>query len=388
MRSGPQTVADWSCVAAAFFAPMNGFRISRYITVSDILVMAASVALAVAMATGPYRSAAPVRRSLLVGLAALAGGGLIGTLVAGPHGPDLAGVVSFVFTTAGSLAVVALWAPTRSQIQRFCVAWVGGALASSVWALTLSRTIAGRPVGFTSHPNNLGLTCMLAIGPVLGFALASERRAARPIAWVACGFLTSGLMASGSRAAVIGFCVVVPAVAFLSSHRQFARRAAFGAAGLGLALGVGVVRPSGHTVLGRIAGDRSTIESDTGRIQLLSRSLDRVREHPVTGEGFTRASEAHNIYLQVLVAAGPVGLLGLALVTHSILNVGFRGPQQKGFDVSNQALLTGLVVGYAGYLAAGWFQNNLAERYLWLYVAALVALDATESSAQSEAVRL
>ena len=40
----------------------------------------------------------------------------------------------------------------------------------------------------------------------------------------------------------------------------------------------------------------------------------------------------------------------------------------------DRALLAGLAGGYVGYLVGAAFQNTLAERYVWLFVAGTLAL--------------
>jgi len=370
-------IVSWCWAATAFTAPMNGLRLSKYMSLGDVLLVVAVAATLVARGPAPDGIAARPYGPVLAGLAAIALGGLVGSLVAGPYGPDIPGVARFVFTTAGSIAALILWAPSGRRLRWFCATWVAGAVVSALWAITFSTTVASRPLGLASHPNNLGLTCLLAAGPALGLVLAPSRVRRRG-ALVAVGILLLGLAASGSRAAVIGACVMVPTVAALSSNLRLALRATIAAVLLSLAVVVGVVHPSTDTGLGRVMGDRSTIESDAGRMEHLARSVDRVRSNPLTGEGFTRAGDAHNIYLQVLVAAGPLGLIGLVVAAGSILTAGL-GRLRLRLPGDDRALLAGLTAGYAGYLVASGFQNNLSQRYLWLYVAALVSLAASHA---------
>jgi hypothetical protein len=75
------------------------------------------------------------------------------------------------------------------------------------------------------------------------------------------------------------------------------------------------------------------------------------------------------------VAAGPLGLIGLLVASASVL-VAARASLavEQEAESGDRALLVGLAGGYVGYLVAAAFQNSLSARYVWLYVAATLAL--------------
>lgn len=375
---GSQRVAGVAWAGAAFTAPFNGVRVSRLVAVSDVFLVIAVVAMLPPMV---LRGRAPVQPSshagVLVGVGVIALGGTLGTLFAAQPVASLAGIAKFVLAASGSILAVWLWAPSAQEVRRFCSLWLGGAVLSSLWALTLSPAPLGRPFGLSNHPNHLSLVCLLAAAIALGFIL-SGRPLARGLSMVSFPLLVVVLVLSGSRAALLGFFVMVPAVAVLSYRLQLAVRAGVVAAVFAVAVLAGVVNVPAQSGLGRLLGDGSTPASDVSRIDHLSSSIDRFQRHPLTGEGFEFAQEAHNIYLQVLVAAGPLGLIGLVLVAGSVLRAGKAGVRaSSGRVTGDHALLAGLAGGYVGYLAAGLFQNILWDRYLWLYVAAILALAAS-----------
>lgn len=173
------------------------------------------------------RGRGPVRASshegVLLGVAVIALGGTLGTLFAAQPVASLAGIAKFVLAAAGSILAVRLWAPSAREVRWFCSLWLGGAAVSSLWALTFSPRPVGRPLGFSTHPNHLGVVCLLATAIALGFLLSGRPRA-RALSAVSFPLLAVVLLASGFRAALLGFLVMVPTVAVLSYRGQLAVR--------------------------------------------------------------------------------------------------------------------------------------------------------------------
>lgn len=372
-------------------APLNGLRV-WYFSVCEVL-LAVAVAGTIAVPTLRRRELdVSGYGGVLAGLGLMAAGGLLAAAVATASVASLVATVSFVAATVGSVLAWLLWAPSRIQLRWFCALWLGAAVVSSLWALGADGTVAGRHLGLASHPNSLGLVCVLGTGLALGLAFDGGNRLNRYVAGAACLALLGGLLSSGSRAALLGLVSAVPAVAVLSSRRRVALASAVVAAAVGAAVLVGVLVTPTQGQVGRFTGDISTAESDARRLEQLDRGLDRVAENPVTGAGFEFAGEVHSIYLQSLVAAGPLGLVGLLVASCSVLVTARRRlaaePETVGGD---RGLLAGMAGGYVGYLVAGAFQNSLSARHVWLYVAATLALarpsTATGDDHQGEGVR-
>lgn len=367
-------VSAWAGVM--FTAPLNGVRVLRWLTLCDVLLAVALVATAASPTLRrPLRDALD-KRGVLAGLALITGGALLGTAFAADYGLSLLGTVGFFFATAGPVMALVLWAPSRNHLRWFCVLWLAGAVVSSLWAVLGGPTMVGRRLGLASHPNSLGLISALGTGVAFAFVLAGPRLL-RWLAGVSCLVLVGGMWASGSRAALLAVVSAVPAVAVLSKRPRVAMFSGAAAAVVGAAVFVGVVHAPALGDVGRLLGDRSTVESDAGRLGQLGHSLDRIMDHPLTGDGFEFAPEVHSIYLQVVVAAGPLGLIGLAVATGSLLSAARRGiGDRHGPVTGDRVLLAGLAGGYIGYMVGAAFQNSLSERYLWLYVAGTLALAA------------
>ncbi|HUR17532.1 MAG TPA: O-antigen ligase family protein [Acidimicrobiales bacterium] len=360
--------------AAVLFAPLNGIRINRAFSVSDGLIAFAVVATATSPTSRRKIRDVTADRALLIGLGLLTLGALIGSIFAPHPWTSLGGTARFVFISLSSVVAVGLWAPSRGTLRRFCVLWLSGATANALWALVVSPTVWGRRAGLASHPNSLGLVCVLGTGLALGFCL-SDRGIPRRVAEASCALLAVGVVLSGSRAALLGLVTAVPVVLVLSSRRRLVLPTVAATLLVGGAVLAGALHPPAHGSLGRLVGDRSTVESDASRDELLRRTGDRIKAHPLTGEGFQYAHEAHSIYLQALVAGGPLGLAGLALINGMALTAAWRALAARREAVTgDHSVLAGLAGGYAGYLVAAAFQNSLGERHVWLYLAGATAL--------------
>jgi hypothetical protein len=371
---GPERLGLVAWAGTAFVAPLSGVRAAG-LAVSDVLLVAAVALTLPSFATGYRRFPVPIRPEVFVGLATIACGGVIGTFFAARPGASLAEMTRFVAASAGSVAAVALWAPRPAQLRWFCWFWLAGAVFNASWAIVVGPVGGFRPAGLSTHPNHLGLVCMLGTALALGLALA-ERRALRPLAAAAIAPLLAAVLVSGSRAALLGLVVTVPVFAVLARRVQVAVRALAVTAVLAVGLLAGLAQVPDQSGLGRLIGGTSAAESDVERAEHLSRSLARLEGHPLTGTGFESSREAHNVYLQIAVAAGPLGLLGFALVARSVLRTRTEA-RTRGPASGDRALLAGLVAGYAGYLVAGAFQNLLWDRYLWLYVSVILVLGVT-----------
>lgn len=346
----------------------------------DILLVIAVVTTV--LASTPRSPSVPAAfRPVIGGMALLGTAALLGAAFGREPSASVVSSASFAFTTLGPLVAVALWWPTLPELRSFFGLFLAGAVCSSAYAVVIGPTVAGRRLGLASHPNSLGLACVLGTGVALGFALA--RRGRPRLGPSACaGILAVGLLASGSRAALLGMAAMVPAVALVSSRRRVALATAAVAVLTVGAVVLGTARAPVHQALGRIGGDRSTSESDAQRLDQLAGSLDRVKDNPLTGVGLQEAQAAHSVYLQAVVAAGPLGLVGLVLAIGGVLVATRRGiASGRTAGTKDGALMAGVTGAYIGYLVAGTFQNSLSDRTLWLFVAGTVALASGLTSA-------
>ncbi len=382
-RLEPVAAAGW--VASAFTVSFNGVRLSSAVSVGDAVFAATLVVtIAWAAAGGRKRTAgvpvAHVSALVWVGGAALVAGATVATVAGQRTAVGIVALGRFVFDTGGSLLGWCVWAPDRRQLRWFCTAFVAGGLFSAAWAWSFIPAATRRPMGLDSHPNDFGIVCVVGAAIAAAWALVGTAAMRRPAA-AATAVLAAGVVASGSRSALVGLAAAVPVVAACCGRTALARGAAVAGAVVAVVVLAGVVRAPHHTWLGRFAGDRSTVESDAGRTAALVSSLERVRRHPLAGEGLVSAFAAHDIYLQAMVIGGPLGLAGLVAVATSVVSATARAATGGAGPGRERVLVAGLGAGYCGYLVAGLFQNNVSQRYAWLVAAATLSAAAGLRSA-------
>ncbi len=224
-----------------------------------------------------------------------------------------------------------------------CVSYIGiGLLTEIVLGNFTPHKSEYRFVG-TCHPNTLavyGTLCCLAASVYFG-----RRHAIDPwlIALFVVGFIT--LLATKSRTTLAGFMFALMTVRFLTfrpDYRMFASALVMLtmlAGGLFLALSRSNVRSglAGSLAMGRT----EDVSSLTGRLPLWEELLRSIYDRPLVGHGYLAFWEkekidylsallrweiphGHNMYLDVLLDGGFVGLTLFLLVFFVSLSVTFR----------------------------------------------------------------
>jgi len=372
--AGLERIATLSMMAAAATAPLNGVRAPLSLAMTDVFLIIAALALFARAAVAGTRPN-PVPRWFLTGVLLIVVGGCLGTFLADNQGASLANLLRFTLSSVGPVLLFWAWRPDRGQLTRFAWVWVGGAVLSAVVALAGAGDASGRPAGLSGHPNHLAMISSLAAGLALVLAVTAAGRA-RAIAVGALAILTLGVLRAGSRAgllvlAVTCAVVVVRVAAMRSAPGRVSRLAVVlgGLAGVSLVLvSTGIVDLGRHNAVSRFLGDVTTRPSDRSRAPLLAAGVQRIEAHPLTGSGFEKALESHNIYVQAWAAAGLCGLVGLLTIATGVIATGTR----RFGDPEATSLAIAFVAGYMGYLVGGAFQNILWDRYLWLHITVVV----------------
>ena len=110
------------------------------------------------------------------------------------------------------------------------------------------------------------------------------------------------------------------------------------------------------SALARLQGDSTTATSDQLRAEAFSEGTAKFLQHPLLGSGFDElALLAHNIYLQIAIGVGMIGLLAyLAVLLTTVLPLFRGGPLRR--------------LGYLGlaYAAVGLLTNSLWDRFVWI----------------------
>ena len=357
LRSGVGALAFTVLVLTAFLLPLNSVRLTGWVTWADVTLVLAVGMLQPAAGRLPVR----VPRAFPVGMLVLLVAGAVGSLSSPQPVTGLANFARLMVTVAASVVAVLVWRPELDRLAILVRAWlIGNAVNVAAAAAFHPRYPGQRPAGLTTHPNALGLICVLTLG--MAFALyAWGGRRDHVLALASMILCVLGTVLSGSRAAILALAVVA-LVRGVLARAWLALAAAAGVLATAVLSGSRYLPDLGETTaLGRLLRPDSTVgTSDEDRLGRLRSSTELFLERPVFGSGFANATDAHNVFLQILVAAGLIGLAGFLLACWPMLAALWR-------STATEWRLLALIP--IGFLADAMFSNNLWDRYIWLPLA-------------------
>jgi hypothetical protein len=368
---GCRALVSLSLYVATASVAMNAVRLTSAVTLSDLFMALAAAAL---LLTSPKLVLSRLQATALAGAGLIVFGGLAGSFFSTDAAGSAGALLRFSIASAGTLLLLFAWQPSRAEVEIAAWAFVVSACISAAYALLLEppELFRDRNAGLTVHPNHLAVVSLMAMGPALAFC--RRPGPVRAVAGAAVILLVAALVVSGSRAGVVGLVGLLPVFLLHARGRPVATWAlAAAAGGLLLVLSGAVELPGGNAVERLLSlGDTPVAASNEGRLERLQRSVGVVEENPLFGAGFENAREAHNVFLQVWASAGVFGLVGLVLVFGSVLL-----PLLRSRAGSVDLVSLGLIAGFAGFVCASLFQNQLWDRYVWLVIAlCAVALEA------------
>jgi hypothetical protein len=304
-----------------------------------------------------------------------------------------AGISFFIATPSSSTAVIkfelslvlvpvllATVCDTPSRCRRMLDLWTFSlAINAAVGLLDLAGiatigstpTVGNRASGLTIQPNYLALACNIGIPLALVWIGRSRRWTAAAV--IVVPLLLGGVYASGSRdgaaASVIAIALTVLAVPRL---RRLVGPAllVFGIAGIVVLAYTSL----GKSILNqvRIAPTSSTAisGSDFARGYAASVGWSDFTGRPVAGVGFAVIDEAHDIYLQLLAAGGIIALASFLVFCGGLLGAAREGLRGRHFRDETIAASIAVIV----WLANGAFDNQVADKYLYVVPGLLLAL--------------
>lgn len=380
MRVQIRSLALGLFLLAIFTSPMDATRVGPIGAMADVLLLAAStLALARFLLRGrpvPAGRYVPV----VAAAALLALAGAIGTFNSTAQAESFINLMRFIVTTMLMPLAVASLAPRRAEVRRMAWAYVLGCTASSLVSFTAMNPVVGRSAGLSSHPNVLGISVAFALALLAGLV---DRTSVRQ-RWygAACAIvLLGGLSRSGSRAAVIALLVGLGAYLAIT-HRYRAAWYLLTIVVIGASVILaGFVGLPGDSALGRITqASVGTRESNEARAVLAAVVIERVDSHPIMGSGFGNATEAHNIYIQIVDIGGLLAIAGFVALTTSILRSGWAGRRDP--------MVVGPLAMYIGYLTSGIVANSLWDRWLWFpIVIGLAASQGSDRAPRTSSIR-
>jgi hypothetical protein len=272
--------------------------------------------------------------------------------------------------------LIATVATTYGRITRLLDMWtVSATICAAVAILDYAgfqvapvEALGTRSAGLTIHPNYLALTAAMAIPTA--FLWVNRRGRWQSAGLLAVAILLGGVFASGSRAGTVGALLAVVASVALLPRLRRALGVVVPVAGMML-IGLLMFTNTGSEILEqvRLGGDDITTSgSNVQRERLFDLAVDQFAAHPVQGVGMAVIQDAHSIYVQLLAAGGVI-----ALASFFVFLGGLAGAARRALSGSGRELAIATSISIVVWLANGVFDNQLADKYLYVLPGLLIA---------------
>lgn len=248
-----------------------------------------------------------------------------------------------------------LWRPERRTIEILVWAYIAGHMVSIAYAAVEGYS---RWDGLATHPNFFAMagTTALALLVHKWFVTSGRERTLTLAVAIVCA---GGIYMSGSRAALIVTVVMALMIPFVERTSASAFSVLAGGVVTLLALQWAIQYAGEDSALGRLTGGGSAQGSNTERRDKLTIGLDKWTDSPIWGNAFDEtALDAHNIYLQVAVGIGVIGLFGFLLILWSASRSLFTDHPLRRLSYPAVA-----------FAATGMLSNSLWDRFVWCAVA-------------------
>lgn len=247
--------------------------------------------------------------------------------------------------------------------RRLLAWWVTGVVTSSAYALGQATGVFpsapdglflaqingfNRFAGFSSHPNALAQTIVLAV-PIVLLSIGAKAKLRRLLATVV---LVIALFGTGSRAGLlVGFIAVAVSALVLGRRKGVLR----------WTLPLVILAVAGAIVFGprviggtRFAQSDGVTQSNSGRVQALGDGWELFSRYPITGAGL--GSWVGELAPLVLLASG--GLVLLAVYSTFAVS-----PLISLWRIRRQELAEALFISATMVLPLGLLNNGFTERY-------------------------
>lgn len=359
---------DALIVVAVATVSWNDLRIPGGLTVSDPLLLASAFLAGLGLGTAPivtvrtHRALGPLSRFGI----ALAVGGLLGGLLVDGDATGVPAAMKFAVSLFTVLYFAAVVLSDEARWFMVVRAFVVGAAASAACSIVTdtSSGFGGRQTGLSNHPNHFGLVMLLGIFASISLAFRRSRPD-RILGLLALLPLGIGLISSGSRGALAATILGLAFILISVGSRALPMIAILSLPIAALAAWVETGASSGSSAISRLLSPtRYDDVAAQDRVGLFTAALDLIRDHPLTGSGFSRALEFHNVVLQILVTGGVLGAVALVfLFTYLRRVIG------AGFGRTASPLVRVMA---GGVLAAFLFillAPNFYDRFLLLFLA-------------------
>ena len=345
-------------VTTFLLLPMNGLRVSG-ITFADIALLCAFVFALVERKWTPIPAKYGVPLYGLILIATLAS-------VFSPFQAEaLASVARLAIASALCIQLVFLVKPAAPQIEAWIWAFASGNGVSVIYGYMFPPEYSDRINGLTTHANTLGLVSSLAL---LLLLTRTPAGLLLKILWaLLLGLSAAGAIASGSRAALlsVGVGVLVRVCFSPRPGRAWAVFLSICVVGV-LPLALWQVTIPGSAMQRLFETSNFEAQSNTGRLIHADYALERWSDQPLLGAGMDIGVVAHNVYLQLLTAAGPIGLLSFLAIVLTACIALVKTLRRPGVDAETARIALGILSATLGYLTSAAVSNNLWDRFVWL----------------------
>ncbi|GAA1747263.1 O-antigen ligase family protein [Aeromicrobium alkaliterrae] len=296
----------------------------------------------------------------MVAVAGLTGTALISSALADEPGASLNSVLRLVVGAMLLPLAFMIWRPGPTILLLFAWSYLLGNVANFAASFTQGVGDGGRRIGFSTHPNIMGLCAMLAVGIAIVLWEVLPRRYG--VYALMCGVLCLGsVWVSGSRAALVAAAAMVALYPVIS--RSIVTAVALFGASLPVIFIAARTILSGENVsdnaFGRLLGGGSAQGSDLEREMIAEVARGQFHDHPILGVGLADVLAAHNIYLQIAAAIGIIGLTFFVAMLGSVL--------LRCFSIDRRFML--LVLPCFGYVMIGALTTIIWDRYVWCVLA-------------------
>lgn len=349
---GVERTATGLVVLAMMLAPLNAIRPiggAGVVTASDVFFAAGFGLLAPVIVVRRLR----VPTTFLLGHGIILTVGLLVSVASTDPALSLNFMARLVAAALGLPILFVLWGPSRRVVVALAWAYVVGVVVSLVGGLAQGPDLSGRYDGLTSHVNFFGLSALLG-ATLIPFIASMTVPSWRWIPYAAGTLCLAGIWVSGSRAALVVVALMAVMYPVLNRSLKAAGFLALGAIVV-LAQSGRLLQEEGGSALARLLGGGAAEASDLERERAIAEGVRSFYDHPVFGGGFEQALAAHNIYLQMTVAVGLVGVIGYVLILGSAVA-----------PLVTQGRPYGLLAYPAlAYVFVGLLSNILWDRILW-----------------------
>jgi len=324
-RSLVGRVADGATLLGLFLAPLYGKGLGGLtgLAYADIALGFAFMVRCVDLLFTGVRRVSLVRHSFVLGLIGLfTADGIITGLIDGRNPMEW----EFIRITIAIVTTVVLVATYGDQEHRerqakkhLIIAFVVGTIVLALSSFGGPR-LAGRPLGWSTHPNALGHSCMMGVFAAIWLWDDARTRTERLVWMGVAGLNFIAIMNSGSRGGFIGVAAAGAIYLWRCGDRKLTL-AGIVVVLMSVSLVAGGVVKLGDTnpvtrLLTQTQEDSASGLSDQARHQLLATDLQRIADHPIIGNGFKDIWLVHVAYLQPMVGAGVVG--GLVAIFYGL----------------------------------------------------------------------